>query len=354
MNLSSKKYRVLVSGITGQTGSYLADLLINQGHEVHGLVRRASSFSRSRIEHLRCDSNIYGTSLFLHYADLSDSTTIRRLISDISPHEVYHLAGQSHVGLSFEIPESTLREVAMATLSMIEIVRDLSNPPRFFHASSAEVFGEALSFPQNENSPFRPVNPYGCSKVFATNMLQVYRRTYDMFICNGILYNHESPRRSESFVTRKITLAAAKLALGGSQILRLGNIDACRDWGYAPEYADFMVRSLRHDEPGDYVVSTGTLTSVRDFVKEAFKTLGINICFEGSGLNEVGIDTGSGKTVLKIDPQYYRPVDSFNLVGDSSKAHNVIGWRPSVVGGDLAKIMANADFEIEAKRCSHD
>lgn len=353
MNSVSKKYRVLVTGVTGQTGSYLADLLINQGHEVHGLVRRASSFSRSRIEHLRCDPNVYGNSLFLHYADLSDATAIRRIIESISPHEIYHLAGQSHVGLSFEIPESTMREVAVATLSILEIVRDLSDPPRVFHASSAEVFGDALTCPQNENVAFRPVNPYGCSKVFATQILQVYRESFGLFMCNGILYNHESPRRSENFVTRKITQAAARLALGSSEILRLGNIDACRDWGYAPEYADFMVCSLRHDEPGDYVVSTGTLTSVRDFAKESFRSLGIDICFEGFGLNEVGFDKRSGKIILEIDSKYYRPVESCNLVGDSSKACSILGWRPSVVGCDIAGIMAKADFEMEVNKLAN-
>ena len=344
---------VIITGITGQTGSYLADILIKDGCEVHGLVRRASSFNRSRIEHLRGDPEIYGSSLHLHYADLSDSTVIRRLISSIKPHEFYHLAGQSHVGHSFEIPESTAKEVAFSTLSLLEIIRDLADPPRFFHASSAEVFGCATNFPQDENSPFRPANPYGCSKAFATQVASVYRNAFGLFICNGIMYNHESPRRSPSFVTRKVSLAAAAASMGSKEILRLGNLNAERDWGYALEYADLMIRMLRHDSPDDYVVSTGSLTSVRDFVRSAYESLGFRLSFEGSGSEEIGIDLNSGRQLVAVDSKYFRPVEPAKLVGNSAKARKVLGWTPSVFGTSLACLMAESDLDSISSDNNH-
>ncbi|MEB3302421.1 MAG: GDP-mannose 4,6-dehydratase [Cyanobacteriota bacterium] len=344
MGANTSVRRALITGITGQTGSYLADLLLNQGCQVHGLVRRASSFNRSRIEHLRSNPSIAGNSLHLHYADLSDPTTIRRLINTIRPSELYHLAGQSHVGLSFDIPESTCQEVAMATLAILEICRDLEAPPRIFHASSSEVFGRPCHFPQNEETAFRPSSPYGCAKSFATQISQVYRQSYGLFICNGILYNHESPRRSENFVTRKIAKAAAAAAAGKPEILELGNLDAERDWGYALEYADVIIRMLQHPAPGDYIVATGKATSVRDFALAAYRSLGSDLVFQGRDTEEVGIDPRNGQIRIRINPKFYRPSESASLVGDASRARHQLDWRPAVKGLELAALMANAEL----------
>lgn len=302
MNYSPKK--ILITGITGQTGSYLADLFIKEGGEVHGIVRRASSFNRSRIEHLRSNPEIYGKQLFLHYSDLDDATTIRRILSKTEPDELYHLAGQSHVGLSFEIPESTCQETAGATLSILEICRDLKKPPRVYHASSSEVFGAPAEFPQNEMTAFRPVTPYGCAKSFATHMAGVYRCAHGLFVCNGIAYNHESPRRGENFVTSKIAAAAAAHAHGRVECLELGNLDSERDWGYAPEFAEAMVAMLRQDDPADYVIATGISTSVRDFALAAYGEVGIALAFEGSGLSEVGFDQCGGRVLIRVNPEW--------------------------------------------------
>jgi GDPmannose 4,6-dehydratase len=336
--------KVLITGITGQTGSYLADLFVSEGCEVHGIVRRASSFNRSRIEHLRSNSDIYGRRLFLHYSDLDDSTTIRRILFRTEPDEVYHLAGQSHVGLSFEIPESTFHETAGATLSILEICRDLKKAPRIYHASSSEVFGSPAEFPQNENTAFRPATPYGCAKAFATNLASVYRRAHGLFVCNGICYNHESPRRGENFVTSKIVAAAVAHASGRLECLELGNLNAERDWGYAPEFARAMSAMLQHDSPDDYVIATGLLTSVRDFAIAAYGELGIELAFEGAGLAEVGFEKGSGKVLIRVNPHFFRPNEPERLVGDSSKAAEVLGWRSSITAKKVAAIMSREKF----------
>lgn len=343
--MRTESNKVLITGITGQTGSYLTDLLLAEGCEVHGLVRRSSSFNRSRIEHLRSNPEIYGKKLFLHYSDLDDATTIRRLLNRIEPDELYHLAGQSHVGLSFEIPESTCQEIAAATLSLLEICRDLRRAPRIYHASSSEVFGTPTEVPQNEATAFRPATPYGCAKAFATNIASVYRQAHGLFVCNGILYNHESPRRGENFVTKKIAVGAAAHAKGSTKCLELGNLGSRRDWGYAREYAQAMILMLRHNAPGDYVVATGTATTVRDFAAAAYGALGFELFFEGVGPDEVGIDKKSGKVFIRVNPHFYRPSEPGRLVGDASKAASVLGWQPTLNAKQVAELMAKAEFE---------
>src|SRR5437588_6042505 len=267
--------KALITGITGQDGSYLSELLLSKGYAVHGVVRRTSNLLRSRIEHLRRDESIYEKRLFLHYGDLSDGTTLRRIFKEVRPTEVYHLAGQSHVGLSFEIPESTCEEAGMATLRLLEIARDQPEPLRFYHASSSEIFGNAAEVPQTENTPLCPASPYGCAKAFATQLARVYRESYGLFVCNGILYNHESPRRGENFVTRKIARAVARIARGLDQELSLGSLESRRDWGRAQDYVVAIWMMLQQDRPGDYVVATGETHSVRDFVEAAFAVVNL-------------------------------------------------------------------------------
>ena len=316
-----------ITGITGQDGSYLAELLLGRGYLVHGLVRRASMFNRSRIEHLRHDPAIYGKSLFLHYGDLHDATALRRIFRQVRPGEIYHLAGQSHVGLSFEIPEVTCNEVANATLGLLEIIRDLDHPVRFYHAASSEIFGTPATMPQTEDTPANPGNPYGCAKAFAVHICRVYRKAYGVFACNGITYNHESPRRGENFVTRKISLAAARIKLGRQEELHLGDLDARRDWGYAPEYVEGMWRMLQQPEPGDYVLATNETHSVRDFLEAAF--------------SRVGLDWREHVT---LESRFVRPTEVGRLVGDYSKAREKLGWEPKTRMAAIAAIMVDADL----------
>ncbi len=342
---SSSTRSALIIGITGQDGSYLAEHLLAGGCTVHGLVRRASMFNRSRIDHLRSGPSVPAGRLVLHYGDLTDRTSLRRLLKKISPQEVYHLAGQSHVGLSFEIPEVTCEENAMATLGLLEALRDLAYPVRFYHASSSEIFGVPRSSPQTESTPFNPVNPYGCAKSFATQLCRVYRNAYGLFACSGIAYNHESPRRGENFVTRKITLGAARIKAGRQALLTLGNLDARRDWGYAPEYVTAMVRMLQAKKPGDYVLATGKTCSVREFATAAFAELGLELKFKGKGAGETGRRTDTGAVVIQVDPKFYRPADAANLVGDASHAKKTLGWSPKTAATDVARLMARADSE---------
>lgn len=347
----TRQKTALILGITGQDGSYLAELLLGKGYAVHGLVRRASQFNRRRIEHLRAQGTRSGErrsklgSLELHYSDLTDATSLRRIIRKVRPAEVYHLAGQSHVGLSFEMPEVTCQENAGATLALLEILRDLDHSVRLYHAASSELFGAPVSAPQHEETPFNPVNPYGCAKAFAAQMVRVYRQAYGLFGVNGIAYNHESPRRGENFVTRKITTGAARIRAGKQREIRLGNLDARRDWGWAPEYVEAMWRSLQSDEARDYVLATGRTCSVREFATAAFAELGIKLKFEGKGRKEVARRTDTGALVLRVDPKFYRPLDSVRLVGDARLAKKVLGWKAVMAGADVACAMARADAE---------
>lgn len=332
----------LILGITGQDGSYLAEHLMAQGYAVHGLVRRSSMFNRSRIEHLRA---VTGKGrLTLHYSDLSDLTSLRRIVQKVRPREVYHLAGQSHVGLSFEIPEVTCQENAVATLGLLEILRDQDYPVRLYHAASSEIFGAPARSPQNEQTPFNPVNPYGCAKAFAAQMVRVYRQAYGLFAVNGIAYNHESSRRGENFVTRKITLGAARIRAGQLDAIALGNLDARRDWGWAPEYVVGMWQALQAKEARDYVLATGKPCSVRDFATAAFAALGLKLVFSGRGKAEVARRADTGAVVLRIDPRFYRPVEPTTLVGDPRLARRTLGWRARTTGKNVARLMAQADY----------
>src|SRR3954463_13320043 len=317
----------LITGITGQDGSYLAELLLEKGYAVHGVVRRTSNLLRSRIEHLRKDENVYSKSLFLHYGDLSDGTTLRRIFSEVEPAEIYHLAGQSHVGLSFEIPESTCEEIGMATLRLLEIARDQSRPVKFYHASSSEIFGNAAESPQTESTPLQPASPYGCAKAFATQLARVYRESYGLFVCNGILYNHESPRRGENFVTRKIARAVARIARGLDQELSLGSLESRRDWGRAQDYVAAMWLMLQQEKPGDYVVATGETHSVRDFVEAAFAVVNL-----------------PWKKYVKHNPAFDRPAEPAQLVCSPEKIKAELGWEPRGSFNDLVREMVEADL----------
>ena len=332
----------LILGITGQDGSYLAEYLLGRSYEVHGLVRRSSMFNRARIEHLRAVSG--KQRLTLHYSDLSDLTSLRRIIQKVKPREVYHLAGQSHVGLSFEIPEVTCQENAVATLGLLEILRDLSYPVKVYHAASSEIFGAPAKSPQNEGTPFNPVNPYGCAKAFAAQMCRVYRDAYGVFAVNGIAYNHESPRRGENFVTRKISLGAARIRAGQLKEISLGNLDARRDWGWAPEYVVGMWQALQAKKAGDYVFATGRACSVREFATAAFAAVGIELVFNGSGKSELARRKDTSAIVLRIDPRFYRPVEPTTLVGDARYARKVLGWKARTAGQEVARQMARADY----------
>ena len=323
----------LITGITGQDGSYLTELLLAQGYEVHGIVRRTSSLERSRLRHLYSDPAIYNRRLFLHYCDLGDATTLRRILAKVAPGEVYHLAGQSHVGLSFEIAESTVESVAIGTLRLLEILRDMPAPPRLFHAASSEVFGRPREVPQTEETPMAPVNPYGAAKTFAAQMIRIYREKHGLFLVNGLLYNHESPRRGEHFVTRKICRAAAAIRLGRQTALTLGDTSARRDWGDAREYVRGMWLTLQHDQPGDYVFATGRLNSVQQFAEAAFAVVGLD-----------------WQEYLRRDERLLRGQEPGELVGDASRAETVLGWTPTRDLSALVRWMVEADFaELSAR-----
>lgn len=335
--------KALITGITGQDGSYLTELLLSKGYEVHGVLRRSSMFNRRRIEHLRARGAAAGKELFLHYADLTDHTTLRRVMQRVRPDELFHLAGQSHVGLSFEIPESTCQETAASTLALLEICRDMDHPPRIYHAASSEMFGSPAAHPQTEDTAFKPVNPYGCAKVFATHLCRVYREAHGLFVCSGIAYNHESPRRGENFVTRKISAAAARIAAGSPEVLELGNLDSGRDWGWAPEYVAGMWRMLQQEAAEDFVLATGVLTTVREFATAAFATAGVSLEFEGIGPDETARDRAGGRLLLRVNPRFYRPVDATGLVGCPAKALAQLNWQPKLRGAAIAEAMVLAE-----------
>ncbi len=321
----------LITGITGQDGSYLAELLLGKGYEVHGLIRRASTFNTSRIEHIYSDPHLSGAKMFLHYADLTDATRLVTLLASIRPAEVYNLAAQSHVRVSFDEPEFTGTTTGLGTTRLLEAIRLIGLECRFYQASSSEMFG-ATPPPQNEDTPFYPRSPYGAAKVYAYWMTRNYREAYGMFAVNGILFNHESPRRGETFVTRKITRSAARIKLGLDKDLYLGNLDAVRDWGYAKEYVEAMWRMLQHDEPTDYVVATNTAYSVRQFLEFSF--------------DHVDLDW---QDYVKFDERYLRPTEVDALIGDASKAETTLGWKPQVLTPELATIMVDADLELAAR-----
>jgi GDPmannose 4,6-dehydratase len=347
----------LITGITGQDGSYLAELLLAKGYEVHGLIRRASTFNTERIEHIYADPHDPSTKLFLHYGDMTDSGQLTNLIYNLQPEEIYHLAAQSHVRVSFDMPEFTGDITGLGTTRILEAVRRSGIKTRFYQASSSEMFGGTAP-PQNEESPFKPRSPYAAAKVYSYWMVRNYREGYHLFACNGILFNHESPRRGETFVTRKITRAVANIFAGKQKKLYLGNLDAKRDWGYAQEFVEAMWLILQQDKPEDYVIATGESHSVRDFVDQAFAHAGIEIEWQGKGLEEKGIicsfsshllpltpNLKIGDAVIEIDPRYFRPTEVEFLIGDAGKAKKELGWEPKVKFKDLVKIMVDADLK---------
>ena len=337
----------LITGITGQDGAYLAELLLSKNYEVHGIKRRASSFNTKRIDHLYVDKHNENINFFLHYGDLTDSTNLIRIIKEVKPVEIYNLGAQSHVKVSFEVPEYTANSDAVGTLRLLEAIRilDLSEKVKFYQASTSELFGKAQEVPQNENTPFYPRSPYGVAKLYAYWIVKNYREAYGMFACNGILFNHESPLRGETFVTRKITRAVSKIKLGLQKKVYIGNLNAKRDWGHAKDYVEGMWLMLQQDNPDDYVLATGVTTSVRDFCTKAFMEAGIPIKWEGEEEDEIGINMKSGEIVVEVDPNYYRPTEVELLVGDASKAMKELEWKPKYSLDSLVKEMVQRDLE---------
>lgn len=346
----------LITGITGQDGSYLAEFLIDKGYEVHGLLRRSSSFNTGRIEHLYLDEwvrDMHRKRLVnLHYADMTDSSSLIRVIQTVQPGEIYNLAAQSHVKVSFDVPEYTAETDAVGTLRLLEAVRilGLEKKTRIYQASTSELYGLVQEVPQKETTPFYPRSPYGVAKLYGYWITKNYRESYGMFAVNGILFNHESERRGETFVTRKITIAVARIAQQMQDKLYLGNLDALRDWGYAKDYVECMWLMLQHDTPEDFVIATGEMHSVRDFCTLAFAEAGIQLRWEGEGINEKGIDTATGKTLVEVDPKYFRPAEVEQLMGDPTKAKTLLGWNPRKTSfGELVKLMVKHDTKFVRK-----
>jgi len=336
--------KALITGITGQDGSYLAEFLISKGYEVHGLIRRSSSFNTDRIEHIYQDPHSEGRKLVLHYGDLSDGSSLARLLRTICPDEIYNLGAQSHVRVSFDVPEYTCDIDAMGSIRLLEAIRETGINTKFYQASSSEMFGKVQEIPQRETTPFYPRSPYACAKVFSFWLTRNYRESYNIFACNGILFNHESPRRGETFVTRKITRGLCAIKKGKSDCLYLGNLEAKRDWGFAKEYVEGMWMMLQQEAPDDYILATGETHSVREFVEEVGNNLGMNIEWKGSGTEEIGIDNVSGNIIIRIDERYFRPAEVDLLIGDYSKAKKILGWSPKVTFKELAKIMTEEDY----------
>ena len=338
--------KALITGITGQDGSYLAELLLSKGYEVHGMIRRSSSFNTGRINHIYRDPHEKDVRLFLHYGDLNDASSINKLLRDIQPDEIYNLGAQSHVRVSFDVPEYTGEVDALGAVRILEGIRESGLNTRFYQASSSELYGKVVETPQKETTPFYPRSPYACAKAYAFYITMNYRESYGMYACNGILFNHESPRRGETFVTRKITRAAARIKLGMQNCLYLGNIDAKRDWGFAGDYVEAMWLMLQQDQPEDYVIATGETYMVRTFAEKVFARLGMPLEWQGSGEAETGIDRNSGKTVIKIDPKYFRPAEVDLLLGDPSKARQQMGWELKTSFEQLVNMMVDADLEL--------
>jgi GDPmannose 4,6-dehydratase len=339
--------RALITGVTGQDGSYLAELLLKKGYEVHGIIRRSSTFNTWRINHIYKD--IHEKSIFrLYYGDLTDTINLIRLIKKIQPDEIYNLAAQSHVRVSFDTAEYTANADALGVLRILEALRllGMSEKVKFYQAATSELYGNAAVSPQSEKTEFQPRSPYAAAKLYAYWMVRNYREAYGMFACNGILFNHESPRRGQTFVSRKITMGLSKIKLGMQEKLYLGNLDAKRDWGYAPEYVEAMWRMLQAEKPDDYVIATGKASSVREFVEEACRILGIGLEWKGKGKDEKGFDTRTGKAIIEIDQRYFRPLEADLLLGDASKAGKELGWKAKTEFPELVRMMVDADMDI--------
>ena len=341
--------KALITGITGQDGSYLAELLLGKGYEVHGMIRRSSSFNTGRINHIYQDPHESGVRLFLHYGDLNDASSINKVLRDVRPDEIYNLGAQSHVRVSFDVPEYTGEVDALGAVRILEGIRETELNTRFYQASSSELYGKVVETPQKETTPFYPRSPYACAKAYAFHITVNYRESYNLFACNGILFNHESPRRGETFVTRKITRAAARIKLGLQPCLYLGNLEAKRDWGFAGDYVEAMWLMLQQAEPDDFVVATGETRSVREFAEKVFARLGMPLEWRGKGVHEKGIDAATGNIVIEIDQKYFRPAEVDLLLGDPSKAKQKLNWQPQVGFDGLVEIMTDADL-AEAER----
>jgi len=346
--------KALITGITGQDGSYLAEFLLKKGYEVHGIKRRASSFNTDRIDHLYQDPHESGVKMTLHYGDMTDATNLIRIIQEVQPTEIYNLAAQSHVQVSFETAEYTANADALGTLRILEALRilGLEKTTRVYQASTSEMFGKVQEVPQKETTPFYPRSPYGAAKVYAYWVTVNYREAYGMHASNGILFNHESPVRGETFVTRKITRGLARIAGGLDQKLYIGNLDSLRDWGHARDFIEAMWLILQQDEPDDYVIATGEQHSVREFVEVAAGELDMDIEWKGSGLDEVGIDRNTGREIVAVDPRYFRPTEVDTLLGDPSKAKNVLGWEARTSFAELVREMVAADDELVRRRAA--
>ncbi len=344
----------LITGITGQDGAYLAEFLLEKGYIVHGIKRRSSSFNTERIDHIYKDPHENNVDFFMHYGDLTDLTNLTRIIQKLQPDEIYNLAAQSHVQVSFETPEYTLDSDGLGTLRLLDAIRILhfDKKTKFYQASTSDLYGNVKATPQKENTPFYPISPYAAAKLYAYWITRVYRETYGIFACNGILFNHESPIRGETFVTRKIAMAAARIKYGIQDKLYLGNLDAKRDWGFAKDYVEAMWLMLQQKKPDDYVIATGETHSVREFAEFAFREVGIDIVWQGKGADEVGIDASTGKVIVEIDPRYYRPTEVDILIGDSSKARKILGWQPKVKFKELVKMMVKSEEEEILKNYS--
>ena len=338
--------KALITGITGQDGSYLAELLLSKGYEVHGIIRRASTFNTMRIDHLYQDPHKQDVKLFLHYGDLTDTSNFNRLFEKIQPDEIYNLGAQSHVRVSFDVPEYSADVDALGVLRILDTIKETGINTRFYQASTSELFGLVQEVPQTEKTPFYPRSPYAVAKQYGFWITKNYREAYGLHASNGILFNHESPRRGETFVTRKITMAVARIHRGLQDCFFMGNIDAMRDWGYAKEYVEMMWMMLQQDVPDDYVIATGEMHSVREFIEKSFAHVGRTIEWRGSGIDEVAIDTTTGKIVVRIDPRYFRPAEVSQLVGCSDKAKEQFGWSPKVKFDELVKIMVDGDLRL--------
>ena len=341
----------LISGITGQDGSYLTELLLEKGYTIHGIIRRSSSFNTFRIDHIYNNREYLNKRFFLHYGDLTDSSNLNRLVEKIRPDEIYNLGAQSHVQVSFEVPEYTAEVDGIGTLRFLDAIRETGYKTKFYQASTSELYGLAQEIPQTEKTPFYPRSPYSAAKLYSYWITVNYREAYNLFACNGILFNHESERRGKTFITRKISVGVSKIMLGLQDKLWIGNLDAKRDWGYAPEYVEGMWRIMQAREPDDYVLATNETHPVREFIEESFRNLGEEIIWEGAGIDEKGILKNSGKEVVGIDPRYFRPTEVDLLMGDYTKAKNKLGWEPKITFRELVRIMVQADFEkIKARK----